>query len=140
MNKALFCIIPLLGLGACDTSALREVEEAAATARQAGERFNAAAAVAEQAAQDPAGALRSATLSARFTRVATAEPNLFVLTDIATGCQYLATYAADGATVQSIVPRTAGGGAQACIAPAQGAGASAPDAADLVGKVLGAAG
>lgn len=139
MNKTLLLLLPLLALGGCDTSALQDVEEAAASARQATEKLNAAAALAERAADNPAGALRDATLGARFTRVATAEANLFVLTDIATGCQYLATYTADGATVASIAPRTSAGGAQQCVASSSPAGIKAPDAAALVGRAIGAA-
>ncbi len=140
MLRTALCLIPFAALAACgeiDTSALREVEEAAASARAATQKLNDAAALAEKAAEDPGGALRDATLGARFTRVATAEPNLYVLTDIATGCQYLAAYAADGATVQSITPRTAGSGAQHCVAPREAAALTPPDAASLVGRAIG---
>jgi len=145
MTRTLLCILLAAGLTACGdvTESLQQVEEATASARQATEKLTSAATFAEQAVQNPAGALRDATLGARFTRVATAEPNLFVLTDIATGCQYLAAYAADGATVASITPRSAPGGAdgvsQHCVAPRDPIGVSAPDAASLVGKVVGAA-
>lgn len=130
----------LAACGEDGAAALQKVENAAATARQASEQLSESAALAEEAVRDPAGAVRNSALSARFSRAATAQPNLFVLTDIATGCQYLATYAADGSTVQSITPRIDGAeGKQRCIVPGAD-GLKAPDAASLVGKAIGGLG
>jgi len=128
-------------LTACEdvAGAIDQVDQAAATAREASEKLQQGADLAERAAQDPAGLVRDTALGTRFTRTATAEGNLFVLTDIATGCQYLATYAPDGDTIQSIAPRTGPNGQQRCVAPAGGVG-TAPEAASLVGKSIGAGG
>ena len=95
-------------LAACepiDTSALREIEEGAANARETAETLNARGDEMQRALADPVGALRTAALGATFTKTATAEPNVFVLTDLQTGCQWLATYGADGAA-SSMAPRT----------------------------------
>jgi hypothetical protein len=109
-----------VALAACepiDTSALREIEETAETARASAEALNARAAEIQQAVDDPVGALRTAALGATFTKTPTAEPNLFVLTDLQTGCQWLATYGPGGEAV-SLVARTEPGGqdtVQRCI-------------------------
>ena len=95
-------------LSACDpidTSALREIEEKAAAARTTADALNARGVEMQRALEDPVGALRTAALGATFTKTATAEPNVFVLTDLQTGCQWLATYGADGAAT-SMAPRT----------------------------------
>ena len=131
-------VVSALLLSACEdgAAALQQVEDAAANARNTAQRLNEGAELAEQAVRDPAGAVRERTLSARFNRAPTAQPNLFVLTDIATGCQYLATYAADGTTVQSVAPRIDGAdGKQRCLTPG-GEALPAPDAASLVGKTI----
>ena len=99
-------------LAACepiDTSALREIEETAQAARTTADGLNARAAEIQGAIDDPVGALRTAALGATFTKQPTAEANLFVLTDLQTGCQWLATYGPDGEAV-SLVPRTEPGG------------------------------
>lgn len=130
--------VSALLLSACEdgAAALQQVEDAAATARSTAQKLNDGAELAEQAVRDPAGALQDQALSARFNRAPTAQANLFVLTDVATGCQYLATYAADGTTVQSIIPRVDGAnGKQRCLTPAAEA-LPAPDAASLVGKTI----
>jgi len=97
-----------VALAACepiDTSALREIEETAKAARTTADSLNARASDIQGAIDDPVGALRTAALGATFTRTPTAEANLFVLTDLQTGCQWLATYGAGGEAV-SLVPRT----------------------------------
>ena len=119
--------LPLLALpivfliAACepiDTSALREIETTVAAARTTAESVNSRTAEVQRAIDDPVAALRAATLGATFTRTATAEANIFVLTDLQTGCQWFATYGPDGAA-SSMAPRTESGGAgtrQRCIA------------------------
>jgi hypothetical protein len=95
-------------LAACepiDTSALRDIEEAAVAARTTADNLNARASDIQGAIDDPVGAVRAAALGATFTKTPTAEANLFVLTDLQTGCQWLATYGPDNA-VSSIAPRT----------------------------------
>jgi len=94
-------------LAACepiDTSALQEIESAAEAARTAADKLNARASDIQGAIDDPVGAVRAAALGATFTKTPTAEANLFVLTDLQTGCQWLATYGPDNA-VSSIAPR-----------------------------------
>ena len=120
-----------VGLAACeplDTSALQEIEEAAKAARTTGDSINARAAEIQGAVDDPVGALRNAALGATFTKTETAEANLFVLTDLQTGCQWLETYGPGGQAV-SLVPRTEPGGQstqQRCISiTGQSAGESA---------------
>ena len=109
-----------VALAACepiDTSALREIEETAEAARTSAEALNARAAEIQQAVDDPVGALGTAALGATFRKTPTAEPNLFVLTDLQTGCQWLATYGPGGEAV-SLVARTEPGGqdtVQRCI-------------------------
>lgn len=109
-----------LALAACDpidTSALREIEETAEAARTTADRLNACAADIQGAIDDPVGAMRTVALGATFTKTPTAEANLFVLTDLQTGCQWLATYGPGGEAV-SLVPRTEPGGQvarQRCI-------------------------
>ena len=109
-----------VALAACepiDTSALREIEETAAAARTTADGLNARASEIQGAIDDPVGALRTAALGATFTKTATAEENLFVLTDLQTGCQWLTTYGPGGEAL-SLVPRTEQGGEntrQRCI-------------------------
>ena len=109
-----------VALAACDpidTSAFREIEETAEAARTTAEGLNARASEIQGAIDDPVGALRTAALGATFTKTPTAEPNLFVLTDLQTGCQWLATYGPVGEAV-SLVARTEPGGqdtVQRCI-------------------------
>lgn len=97
-----------VALAACDpidTSALREIQETAEAARTTADSLNARASEIQGAIDDPVGALRTAALGATFTKTPTAEANLFVLTDLQTGCQWLATYGPGGEAV-SLVPRT----------------------------------
>ncbi|QBX37446.1 hypothetical protein E4M02_01330 [Brevundimonas sp. S30B] len=107
-------------LAACeplDTSPLQDIEEAAEAAQASAEDLNSRASEIQGAIDDPVGALRTAALGAGFTKTPTAEANLFVLTDLQTGCQWLATYGPDNRAV-SLVPRTKPSGAdtrQRCI-------------------------
>lgn len=107
IKTALAALSAGVALAACDpidTSALREIEETAEAARTTAEGLNARASEIQGAIDDPVGALRTAALGATFTKTATAEENLFVLTDLQTGCQWLATYGLRGEAV-SLVPR-----------------------------------
>lgn len=107
-------------LAACepiDTSALQNIEAAAEAARTSAEDLNSRASEIQGAIDDPVGALRTAALGASFSKTPTAEANLFVLTDLQTGCQWLATYGQDNRAA-SLVPRTELSGAgtrQRCI-------------------------
>lgn len=122
-----------MALAACepiDLSALRDMEETAKAARTTADSLNARASEILGAIQDPADALRTATLGATFTRKPTAEANLFVLTDLQTGCQWFATFGPGGEAL-SLVPRTEQNGQtprQRCIlvaaaGPGEGEGA-----------------
>lgn len=111
-----------------DTSALQDIEAAAEATRASAEKLNSRASEMQGAIDDPVGALRTAALGATFTRTPTAEANLFVLTDLQTGCQWLATYGPDNQAV-SLVPRTEPNGQdtrQRCISigPADSGGGS----------------
>lgn len=101
-----------------DTSALQQIEEGAASVRETADQVNARADQIERAAEDPVGALREVALGATFSKTETAEPGIFVLTDLQTGCQWMATYGADGEAT-SMEPRTeaapGGGTQQRCI-------------------------
>lgn len=95
-------------LAACDpmdTSALRDIEAAAQAARDTADSLNTRASGIQGAIDDPVGALRTAALGATFTKTPTAELNLFVLTDLQTGCQWLATYGPSNEAL-SLAPRT----------------------------------
>lgn len=111
----------LAGCEPIDTSALQAFEETAAAARQTIELANTRTAKVQQAVEDPLGALQSVA-GARLARTPTDQPGAYVLTDLATGCQFLATYAEDGRTVASIAPRTEPGEKgvlrQRCVATA----------------------
>ncbi|WP_395943222.1 hypothetical protein [Brevundimonas sp.] len=102
-----------------DTSTLQEVQDTAAKAQATAEAINTRSAQAQQIIENPAAALQ-AVAGATLSKTATDQPGVYVLTDLQTGCQFLATYGADGATVSSIAPRveaTSGGGTrQRCIA------------------------
>ncbi len=110
-----------LTLAGCeiDTSALQDIQDTAAQAQATAEMVNTRTAQAQAVIDNPGGALMAA-VGATFTRTATDQPGVFVLTDLQTGCQFLATYGADGKTVSSIAPRieAAAGGAtrQRCVA------------------------
>ena len=115
----LFAIVALLpGCEPIDTSALKEIEDTVSGARQTVETANARGVQVQQVLVDPAGALRAAA-SVAFAKTATDQPGVFLLTDLSTGCQFLATYDADGRTVASITPRTRlgpdGDAKQVCI-------------------------
>jgi len=108
IRTTLVALLAGAALAACDpidTSALREIEETAQAARTTADSLNARASEIQGAIGDPVGALRTAALGATFTKTPTAEANLFVLTDLQTGCQWLATYGPGGEAV-SLVPRT----------------------------------
>ncbi len=112
----------LFGLvAACDeaVSTLQEIEDTAAKASATATEINARSEQIQQAAEDPIGALRG-VVTTNLSRTPTDQPGVWVLTDLQTGCQFLATYAADGTTVSSVAPRVepvAGGGTrQRCIA------------------------
>lgn len=97
-----------VALAACepiDTSALQDIEAATAAARATAETLNTRASDIKGAIDDPVAALRTAALGATFTKTPTAEANLFVLTDLQTGCQWLATYGPANQAA-SLAPRT----------------------------------
>lgn len=106
MKHVLPLALAAVVLSACeiDTSALTEVQETAAQA--------------QQVIENPGGALLAA-VGATFSKTATDQPGVFVLTDLQTGCQFLATYGADGTTVATIAPRVeaapGGGTRQRCV-------------------------
>lgn len=109
MSRIALSLFLLIGVAACeplDTSALQKIEETAAQTRANVEVLNVHGQQLQAIADDPAAALQVATLGARLVRTPTDQTGVFVLTDVANGCQYLATYAADGAKVASIAPRT----------------------------------
>ena len=101
-----------------DTSALQELEEGAAPARAAADEVNARSEQLRRASEVPLGTLQEVALGATFSKTETAEPGVFVLTDLQTGCQWLATYGADGEAT-SMEPRTeaapGGGTQQRCV-------------------------
>lgn len=88
-----------------DTSALQQIEDAAATVRASADEVNARSEQLRTAAEDPVGALRDAALGATLTRTATDQPGIYVVTDVTTGCQWLATYGPDDVAT-SMEPRT----------------------------------
>ncbi len=95
-------------LAACepvDTSALREIESTVAEARETVELANARSEEIRQTLENPVGALQ-AMAGAQMVRTPTDQPGIFILTDVMTGCQFLATYDAEGRTPQSVTPRT----------------------------------
>lgn len=102
-----------------DTSALKEIEDTAAKAHATAAEINGRSAQIQQAVDDPVGAMRG-MVTANLSKVPTDQPGIYVMTDLQTGCQFLATYAADGTTVSSVAPRVeavpGGGTRQRCIA------------------------
>ncbi len=105
-----FALLTLVAgaLAACepiDTSALTEIEQTVADARQTVEFANQRQAEIAQAVENPLGALQ-AVAGAQLARTPTDQPGVFVLTDLTTGCQFLATYAEGAAGPSSITPRT----------------------------------
>ena len=125
--------VPMLALAvsACeiDTSALQEIQDTAATAQATAEAISSRSVQAQQIIENPAGALQAA-IGTTLSKTETDQPGVYVLTDLQTGCQFLATYAADGTTVSSVAPRvepaSGGGTRQRCIAiPGLGGGEEA---------------
>ncbi len=110
-----------LALAACDeaTSTLQEIEDTAAQARVTATEIDARTNQIQQAVENPAGALRD-LVSANLAKTPTDQLGIYLLTDLQTGCQFLATYGDDGTTVSSIAPRveaTADGDTrQRCVA------------------------
>ncbi|MBU2377951.1 MAG: hypothetical protein KJ824_02205 [Alphaproteobacteria bacterium] len=106
-------------LAACDTSALQDLQETAAQAEATLETVNTRTAQIQQTIDNPGGALLAA-VGATFSKTATDQPGVYVLTDLQTGCQFLGTYGPDGTTVSSIAPRIEaapeGGTRQRCVA------------------------
>lgn len=114
-----------LSVSACDieTSALKEIEDTAAKAQATAAEINDRSEQIQQAVDDPVGAMRG-MVTAELSRVPTDQPGIYVVTDLQTGCQFLATYAVDGTTVSSIAPRVeavAGGGTRQRCLPIPGA-------------------
>lgn len=85
-------------------STLQEIEDTAAKTSATVTEINERSAQIQQAVEDPVGALRGA-VTANLTKTPTDQPGVYVLTDLQTGCQFLATYEADGTTVASVAPR-----------------------------------
>jgi guanyl-specific ribonuclease Sa len=117
--KIIVALVAAAGLSACDTSALQDIQDTAAQAQATVETVNARSAQVQAAIENPGGALLAA-VGATFSRTATDQAGLHVLTDLQTGCQFLATYGPDGTTVGSIAPRVEaapeGGTRQRCVA------------------------
>ncbi|OYX54873.1 MAG: hypothetical protein B7Y86_15310 [Brevundimonas subvibrioides] len=119
-----------LSVAACDTSALQDLQDTAAKAEATLETVNTRTAQVQQAIDNPGGALLAA-VGATFSKTATDQPGVYVLTDLQTGCQFLGTYGPDGTTVSSIAPRVeaapGGGTQQRCVAIP---GVARPEAAE----------
>ena len=121
-----------LSLAACEdgVTALQDLQDTAAQAEQTLNTVNTRTAQVQQAIDNPGGALLAA-VGATFSKTATDQPGVYVLTDLQTGCQFLGTYGADGTTVTSIAPRVeaapGGGTQQRCVA-IPGVGRPAADA------------
>ena len=119
-----------VSVAACDTSALQDLQDTAAKAEATLETVNTRTAQVQQAIDNPGGALLAA-VGATFSKTATDQPGVYVLTDLQTGCQFLGTYGPDGTTVSSIAPRVeaapGGGTQQRCVAIP---GVARPDAAE----------
>lgn len=119
-----------LSVAACDTSALQDLQDTAAKAEATLETVNTRTAQVQQAIDNPGGALLAA-VGATFSKTATDQPGVYVLTDLQTGCQFLGTYGPDGTTVSSIAPRVeaapGGGTQQRCVAIP---GVARPDVAE----------
>ena len=118
----LIALVSLAALtAACDeidTSSIQKIEEGAASARAAADELNARSEQLRRASEDPVGVLQEVALGATFSKTPTAEPGIFVVTDLQTGCQWLATYGSDGQPT-SMEPRSepnpTGGVQQRCI-------------------------
>lgn len=109
---------------------LQDIEKTAEQAHATATEINARSEQIQQAVNDPVGTLRG-VVTADLTRTPTDQPGVYVLTDLQTGCQFLATYAADQTTVNSIAPRVerAGDGTprQRCV-PIPGGADAQPEA------------
>ena len=110
-----------LSIAACEdgASALQDIQDTAAQAEATLETVSTRTAQVQQAIDNPGGALLAA-VGATFSKTATDQPGVYVLTDLQTGCQFLGTYGPDGTTVSSIAPRVealpGGGTQQRCVA------------------------
>jgi hypothetical protein len=128
--KLLAASVLALSVAACDTSALQDLQDTAAKAEATIETVNTRTAQVQQAIDNPGGALLAA-VGATFSKTATDQPGVYVLTDLQTGCQFLGTYGPDGTTVSSIAPRVeaapGGGTQQRCVAIP---GVARPEAAE----------
>ena len=137
--SAALLVLTALAVSACevDTSALQDIQDTAAEVQRGAETINARSAQVQDAIDNPGGALMAA-VGATFTRTGTDQPGVYVLTDLQTGCQFLATYAADGTTVSTIAPRVeataAGGTRQRCVAIP---GVARPDEAEAEAEAEG---
>jgi len=103
---------------AIDTSSLQQIEDGAASARAAADQLNARSEQLRRASEDPVGVLQEVALGATFSKTETAEPGVFVLTDLQTGCQWLATYDDAGQATSMEArsePAPQGGVQQRCI-------------------------
>lgn len=101
-----------------DTSSLQQIEQGAASARAAADELNARSEQLRRASEDPVGVLQEVALGATFSKTETAEPGVFVLTDLQTGCQWLATYDDAGQATSMEArsePAPQGGVQQRCI-------------------------
>jgi hypothetical protein len=138
MKPILALAASALLLSACEDglSTLQEIQDTAAQAEATLETVNSRTAQLQQVIENPGGALLAA-VGATFSKTPTDEPGVYVLTDLQTGCQFLATYGADGRTVSSIAPRmeaVAGGTArQRCVAVPGGASDAGQDEAEAEG-------
>lgn len=128
--SALAASVLALTVAACDTSALQDLQDTAAQAEATLETVNTRTAQIQQTLDNPGGALLAA-VGATFSKTATDQPGVYVLTDLQTGCQFLGAYGPDGTTVSSIAPRVeaapGGGTQQRCIAIP---GVARPDTAE----------
>ena len=128
-----------LSVAACEdgASALQDIQDTAAKAEATLDTVNTRTAQVQQAIDNPGGALLAA-VGATFSKTATDQPGVYVLTDLQTGCQFLGTYGPDGTTVSSIAPRVeaapGGGTQQRCVAIP---GVARPDAAEAESEAEG---
>ena len=121
-----------LSIAACEdgATALQDIQDTAAQAEATLNTVNTRTAQIQQTIDNPGGALLAA-VGATFSKTATDQPGVYVLTDLQTGCQFLGTYGPDGTTVSSIAPRVeavpGGGTQQRCVAIP---GVARPEAAE----------
>ena len=105
LSLAALVTAPLL-LGACDLETVQQIEDTAAAVRETADQVSTRSDQIQQVAQDPLGAARQAVLGAAFSKMESDQPGIFVLTDLATGCQWLATYGRPDDVATSMEPRT----------------------------------